>query len=965
MPFPVLLLCFVLSGFAALLYETVWARQFAVVFGSGELASVSILAAYMGGLAVGSSLASRAASRIERPLLAYGVLEGVIALGALAVPLGITAVNVVYTALFGGLPELPTDASTSSSLFNVVSSFLVVLPCTAAMGATLPLLVRHAVARDDEIGVRTGTLYAANTVGAIAGALAAGLWLMPAFGLQTTVRAGIAVNLFVFAIVAFVSRGRPEGVPSESDAARDGPRWHWVELAMLVSGAISFTHEAIWIRLLGFVLGGSTAAFATMLAGFLAGIALGSAASARFATDRARARLGFIVSQLGAAVTGRAVFELAEPLVEAASAGAGEPAIAAGLAALTMLPLTLCLGATFPFAVRILAAGAASASRASARVYAWNTVGSIAGSIGSAFVLLPTFGLIGTVEVATFGSLSIAGFAAIVEAPRPRRAISLAALVLVAGLVVRPEPPWTLLRHSVVAGGPLPGEVTYYGVGRSGTVLLFDQGPVWLLAANGRPEASIARPEMPPAGSSLSRWLAMVPVLLRPETERMLVIGLGGGQTLAAVPRSVDQVDVIELEEEIVRANRAVAARAAEDPFADPRVGFHVGDARGLLRLTGRTWDAIVSQPSHPWSSGASHLYTREFFSLVKERLTADGVFVQWIGLPFADEALVRTLVATLASVYDHVELYRPNTGSLLFVASDASLDPFVSADRAIRADPDTFGLEGIDGPEEWIAARILASADADRLAGGATINTDDTNVLVGTGPHATELAWFDALVEPLDPLHRGGAHLDPVRLARRRLVLGDRRGASRVADGSRAEMAAAAGWLALDAERRAEAKKLFEAALSVDPGVASARQGAALTGLALQGDVDPALLDLEIASQAAARLDWDTVAGLDASLATWAPGDAAFVDALRLRVEWRIASSNPRDGEAALALVDAALARRPTPYDYLLRVHAARLAGLPKTARATVQVLEAQPGPAAARYAAAARALLGDARGG
>lgn len=981
MPFAVLILCFTLSGFAALLYETVWARQFAVVFGSGELASASILAAYMGGLALGASLASRWASRIRRPLLVYGVLEAIIGAGALAVPLGLTAVNRAFVTLFGEQPDLGTQVPIASAAFFVVSAFLVLLPCTAAMGATLPLLVRHAVGTDAQIGARTGALYASNTVGAVAGALAAGLWLMPSIGLHGTVRVGIGVNLLVFAIVASVGRsvGAEDAAPDrvgEDRLSRIRPTW--IELAMFASGALSFSQELLWTRLLGFVLGGSTAAFATMLAGFLGGIALGSALAARLARTVGAARLGFALSQLGAAVAGRLAFALCAPLVEVTRAletGPNDLFAGALAGAVVLLPLTLCLGMTFPFAVRLLTPDPARASVASARVYGWNTVGAILGSIGTAFVLLPSLGLVGTVVAATTGSALLAVVAAVAGGARRPVLAGVAIALVVAGVALRPAPPWPLLRHSVVAGGEITGDVAYYGVGRSATVLLFDRGPLWLLAANGRPEAGIDRPEMPPAGSSLSRWLAMLPVLLRPDTEHMLVVGLGGGQTVAAVPSTVASVDVIELEAEIVEANRAVAGRAAIDPLADPRVRIHVGDARGLLHLTARRYDAIVSQPSHPWSSGASHLYTREFFALVERRLVEGGVFVQWIGLPFADAEITRTLVATLRDVFAHVELYRPNPGSLLFVASNGELEPGATAARALRVDPARFAAEGIDRVEHFVAARVLVAGEGAAFVGDAPINTDDRNALITRVPRETGLDWFDALLSPFDPLvgsgrdldavvPRGsGRDLDAVALTRRLVMLGDRDRARRVAARaarSPAEAHAARGWHALERAAEGEARRAFSAALGVDASLETARVGAAVMGLASQKvEWTERERHLAEASAAARELDWAAVADRDEALGRWQPGETGFLDANRLRIEWRIATDDPDRGREALMQVDAELARRQPAYAYLLRVHAAALAKRPAVARTSLDVLEGLPGAAAARYAEFARRHL------
>ena len=186
--FPLLLLCFLLSGFAALLYETAWTREFAFVFGTSELAVVSVLAAYMGGLAAGAGVAARLAPRVRRPVLVYGLLELGIAASALAVPSAIRAATALYTLrLRRASRRRPRQGQLAGALFYLLCSFAILLVPTGLMGATLPLLARHAVRRDDEIGRRIGLLYAINTAGAVLGTLCAAFVLLPALGLRATV----------------------------------------------------------------------------------------------------------------------------------------------------------------------------------------------------------------------------------------------------------------------------------------------------------------------------------------------------------------------------------------------------------------------------------------------------------------------------------------------------------------------------------------------------------------------------------------------------------------------------------------------------------------------------------------------------------------------------------------------------------------------------------------------------------
>ena len=218
--FALLLLCFFLSGLAALIYETAWTREFAFVFGTSELAVATVLAAYMGGLAAGAALAGRYAERVARPVLVYGLLELGIALAALAVPFGIAASRWLYVLLFAGSDRLPEADGLATALFYLVCSFAILLVPTGMMGATLPLLARYAVREDRQLGRRIGALYAVNTTGAIAGTLLAAFALLPSIGLRATIAAAAGVNAMVF----LAAWALAQQAPPPASAAPRAPR---------------------------------------------------------------------------------------------------------------------------------------------------------------------------------------------------------------------------------------------------------------------------------------------------------------------------------------------------------------------------------------------------------------------------------------------------------------------------------------------------------------------------------------------------------------------------------------------------------------------------------------------------------------------------------------------------------------------------------------------------------------------
>jgi spermidine synthase len=957
--FFLLLLCFFLSGFAALLYETAWAREFAFVFGTSEFAVVSVLAAYMGGLAAGAAVAGRFVSRIRRPVLVYGLLELGIAASALAVPWGIRAAMWLQRAIAGGQPAPPDEANVSGSLFYAACSFAILMIPTGLMGATLPLLARYAVRSENEIGQRVGLLYSINTVGAVVGAVATGFVILPALGLRMTVCVGAATNALVFAaaaLLAYRSPALPETTPSESASS---PRFHWILPLIALSGFASFTYEVIWIRLLGILLGGSIQGLATMLASFLLGIAIGSAVASRLARDAARAVRGFAWAQIGTAALSLIAFSLAGRLPELArELGAGRSGSVganAMIAALGLLPGALCIGATFPFAVRIFARSKSDAGPAAARVYAWNTVGAIAGALASGFVLLTSLGFAGALILAASINLLLALSTAGLHRPRLRFAAGAAALCFAFLAIHPPETPWALLRFSGSIAPQKESAIAHFGVGRSSTVLLFDDGNSWRLVTNGQPESTIIRTNPTPERFVTARWLGMLPVLLRPQTRSMLMIGLGGGLSLEAVPSSVESIHVVELEREVVEAHRVLEGLRGTSPLADPRAHIVVNDARGALMLTDARFDAIVSQPSHPWTAGASHLYTREFFSLVSDHLEPDGIFVQWIGIAFVDEALLKSIIATLLDVYENVSVFRPVSGSFLFAASNGELDPVKTSQLALDATLSDFSRFGLSHPEDLMAGWNLDSGAARRFSAGAHINTDDRNHLAtrsaGLQGRSLRIPAANKLFAQHDPLPERASEIKTTYLVRRLGARGELPRAVRLAKSQDdpTQRMTDLGW-ATHSESPSRAAKNFGAALKRDPSAQSARFGLFATQRRPADPENEELLAVatglvggDAAAAAGWRLaalqDWPALRRLEPELATIPWFDPAYPDAHRLRAQWRAASDDPALRAEAVALTRDFMRNSGLSEDLLVGAQAFAAADQPESA---LQILDA-----------------------
>lgn len=956
--------CFVLSGFAALLYQTAWMRQLSTVFGTSELAVATVLAAYMAGLAFGAAVAARYVDRIRRPILVYGILEAAIALSAIAVPYLLTLAGGIYATLFGGHSEPPDASGAGQSLYYLAASFVVLAIPTACMGATLPMLMRYAVQSDDQVGPRTGVLYALNTMGAIAGTLAAAFLLLPALGLKGSILFGAGVNLLVFLLAAWLSRAQ-SGVletasPVTGQHARIGKQAEALILPiMLMSGMVTFTYEVLWTRLLAHVLGGSIVAFAVMLASFLSGIAAGSAVASRLAVSSRFSQKAFAVTQLGIAATSLVIYQLLDVAVPEI-AGLGRNI---ALAVAMLLPATFFIGATFPLAVRILSRNENDAANASARVYSWNTLGAIAGAVIAGFVLIPILRYEGTVKLAVMVNILLALAVALAVPVRLSRLAGVAAASAILVLVAfRPAMPESFLRVSPL-NDSRSGTIRYYDVGRSATVLMLERDGFFFLRTNGLPEASTDMKGAPPTRHS-QRLLAALPVIARPELEKMLVIGLGGGVVAEDIPASVREFDIIELEPKVVEANLEISAERNIDPLSDPRVQIVVNDARNAMRLMTRKYDAIVSQPSHPWTAGSSHLYTREFMSLAKSRLAEDGVFLQWMNLRFVTEDLLRSLSGTLLDVFPHVRAYQFDPNVVFFLASRSPLNPELGL--AMHGEPlathgAQFMRKGIASLNDVVAALAWDTEGLRAIAGNAPLLTDDENLMaqriVGDFENAAiPYSRVKSLIREHGPL------FDPASFVFRELIdridfvyVGDRLSAmyapelvqalvQSLAENGNAHAPAIRAKVLLSQGQPRRADRFLLTALDQDPDNPVA-------GYLILKDRGDSLADDSLPSRIAgyagtltdaARsviLNWeDSFRGPgaaarsdDAVLAESAPYEQWYVDAAKMRADWRIrAGMRGEPGNHAIdamKIIDDAIALHQDLDIYGMRMAASFLA--------------------------------------
>jgi len=741
-----------------------------LVFGATTFAISTVLTAFMAGLALGAYAAGPWVDRRSRPVMIYGALELCIGLYALAVPALFAGLTPAYRIVW----ERFAPRFYLFSMIRFVAVGGVLLVPTFLMGATLPVLARFCVRTRELIGADVGTLYAVNTLGAVMGALGSGFLLIPFAGVQWTIWLTAALNLAIglFAIVLGSRVGLACVVEAPEQEALPDADEHpsrtvaAVMVAFALSGFAAMGYEVAWSRTLSLIIGSSVYAFTLMLATFLFGLAAGGMLAARLPARFARHSPALIaVTQLLVAVTayGAALAMGELPYIFTVwfkrfgqygywRLTVMEFVLAAGV----MLAPTVLLGAMFPLAVRVCAATVTRLGKSVGTVYAVNTVGAILGSFCAGWVLIPALGISRTILVCVTVNVA-AGMVAIWGS---RRQTALCAALMAAGgclaLSVWLRPPaWEPLIMSSgmykyvddMEDGPVSRarfrsyvaddyDLLYYREGLTSTVTVAKHkqtGNLWM-ATNGKIDAS--------SGTDMPTQLLTghLPMLLAPNPQDVLVVGFASGVTVGAVAaHPVRKIVAVEIEAAVIEGSRFFNA-INRNPLANTRrVKLIVDDARNYMLVTDRTFDAIISEPSNPWITGASNLFTREYFKLGKARLREDGIFAQWLQLYGMAEHDLRSLLATFASVFEHVLVFETiEMTDLILVGSSEELKIDVPRiTRRLRRPEVSASLRIIEvnGMPRLLSYFLMGTREVREFARHAALNTDDNGLIEFSSP--------------------------------------------------------------------------------------------------------------------------------------------------------------------------------------------------------------------------------------
>jgi spermidine synthase len=741
---PALLLLFIGSGCAALVYEVVWLQLLQLSVGSSAVSLGILLGTFMGGMCLGSLLLPRLIGAHHHPLRVYAALElGIGAFGLVAL-FAVPLVGGVYTTIAG---------SGQASLFlRAIVAGICLLPPTMLMGATLPAIARWV--ETTPAGVSwLGYFYGGNLAGAVLGSLLAGFYLLRVYDMPTATYVAVAINVAVALVAIAIARVTPYApmAPAVAPIVEQSSEARLIYIAIALSGLTALGAEVVWTRILSLLFGATTYTFSLILAVFLVGLGIGSTVGAELARriPAPRVALGWCQLLLCGTMAWAAYASSASlPYWPINPSISTDPAFNFQLdlmrAIWVMLPSTLLWGASFPLALGAVAVGGRDPGRVVGGVYAANTVGAIVGALATGLVLVGTVGsqvaqqvLIGIAAVA--GLMLLVG----VEGTVGRQGYGArGASLLVAGVSLAA----VLLAQAVP---PLPGLLVAYGrfaatwVGIN-EIVYVGEGITAAVAVSRTPEgvlnyhnAGKIQASSEPQDMRLQRMLGHITTLVPKSPARVLVIGCGAGVTAGAV--SIDPMvraqTIAEIEPLVPQVVSTYFSEHNFDVVRNPKVRVLLDDARHYLLTTSETFDAITSDPLDPWVKGAATLYTREFFQVVRDHLNPGGVVTLFVQLYESNDEAVKSEIATFFEAFPNGAVFANTVNNqgydlvLFGQLGDAPID--VDAVEARLSSPEgepirrSLAQIGIDSAVELFGTYAGNRADMANWLRDAAINTD------------------------------------------------------------------------------------------------------------------------------------------------------------------------------------------------------------------------------------------------
>ncbi len=656
-----LALVFFLSGASALIFESLWFRLVGLSLGNSVWSASLVLAAFMGGLALGNGLVARLHRRVLRPVRLYVALEFAIGIGGLAVVLVLPRLPDVLSPALGSLVDMPL-------LLNAVRwaiAFGILMMPAVAMGATLPVLAQALSRQDPNFGANIGWLYGWNTLGAMVAAIGTALFLVPAFGILNSGLFALVLNLMA-ALIALRFSETHETAPMPGPSRPDVPQVigvrsrRYIAVAFL-SGALMLALEVVWFRFLLLTLDGTSLIFAVMLAVVLAGIAVGGLAAAHLfrRDDRAYRWLRHVIAASAALVVltywGYDLFSVYRDLQDTKTLAF------ICFATFLMFPVATLSGVAFTMINRAIKDDFGSSARTAGIATFSNTIGAMLGSLGAGFILLPMFGM----ELSFF-LIAMTYFLVAFVVPLEdqasrltilwgRGAVAVAVMCLILfpfGLMQKTyfgaKLAWLPSHTLVTTREGLVETVRYYRRD------VFDQPKYYRLITNGHSMSATST-----ASQRYMKLYVYLPLAIKADIRDALLISFGVGSTAKALTdsRGLENIDIVDISEDILEMSTIVYP-GDENPLRDERVRVHVEDGRFFLNTTSNRYDMITSEPPPPVIAGVVNLYSQEYFELIRKRLNPGGYTSYWLPAVQLEPISTLAIIKAFCNAFDDCSLW-------------------------------------------------------------------------------------------------------------------------------------------------------------------------------------------------------------------------------------------------------------------------------------------------------------------
>ncbi len=771
---------FFCSGATALIYEVVWSKFLAQMFGSTIQAQTVVLAVFMGGLALGNRLFGERSDALRQPLRVYGLLE-------LAIGLYAFFFSSLYTLADGAFVSLGSRVLEQRGLLlalkAALSAGLLLVP-TVLMGGTLPLLAAWLQKNADDAGRRSARFYSVNSLGAVCGAGLAGFYLVQALGMVAALQAAALVNLFIGGAAFLLGRRQePGAAPTETaptsaqDTCNCASTLRWAGLLLAITGGVSMGLEVLASRSLALIFGSSLQSFAIVLMSFILGIGLGSAVMASRRLRYRHSERLMVLLMVGAALwVGLLVikiewwiefYRLAKSGLARSTMGYRYYQALAALLSMIVLGLPAAMiGSVLPLLIRLLAGETAALGGKVGRLLTWNTLGAVGGVLLTGFLLMPCLGLRNSFAVLALGLGAMALATAWRWGMRQAAVASGTALALLGVLFLCGGEGW---RHVISSGAFRSREIEpnlaamsfrkthvtidFYEDAPDATVSVEHGDGIGApddvgLRINGKTDAS-SRFDL-----STQLLVGHLPLLARPESKDVFILGLGSGITGGAVlGHPIEHLTVAENCEPVARAAK-LFEKWNGGVLTDARTRLRIEDARTILKLSPQQYDVIITQPSNPWMVGVGSVFSKEYYELAARRLKEGGIVAQWFHLYDMHDGIVAMVLRTFGTVFPYIEVWDCGSGDLVLLGSKrpwpGAPAHYQTGFERERPSKDLARI-GIHSVEALLARQFASQRTGFAITGDGPIQSDLFPVLEYEAPKAFYLGICASTLDQFD----------------------------------------------------------------------------------------------------------------------------------------------------------------------------------------------------------------------